>query len=417
MIIGFAGMTHLGINTAVATAERGWKVIGFDESIETINNLQKSQLSINEPNLDLFFEKNHERLSFTNNINELSVCDIIYIAKDVPTNNSGESNLEPINSLINKVKSIIHQEVNLVILCQVPPGYTRSINIENNENIFYQVETLIFGNAMDRALYPERFIIGCSNKNDVIPKKYEELLLSFSCPIIKMSFESAELTKIAINFFLVSSITTSNLLAEVSEEIGADWFDIIPALQLDKRIGQFSYIKPGLGISGGNLERDLATILKITNKKNINSDLIKSWIDNSKYRKKWCWKILNKFVLSSNKDPCISVLGLAYKENTNSIKNSPALDLLEKIKDKKVRTHDPAVDQNKIKYGKFFKTIDECIKHADVVIISTPWEEYKKFDLVKLKKEMNGNIIIDPFRTLDSDHAVKLGFEYHTLGK
>ena len=135
MIIGFAGMTHLGINTAVATAERGWKVIGFDESIETINNLQKSQLSINEPNLDLFFEKNHERLSFTNNINELSVCDIIYIAKDVPTNNSGESNLEPINSLINKVKSIIHQEVNLVILCQVPPGYTRSINIENNENI------------------------------------------------------------------------------------------------------------------------------------------------------------------------------------------------------------------------------------------------------------------------------------------
>ena len=67
--------------------------------------------------------------------------------------------------------------------------------------------------------------------------------------------------------------------------------------------------------------------------------------------------------------------------------------------------------------SQFFKTIDECIKHADVVIISTPWEEYKKFDLVKLKKEMNGNIIIDPFRTLDSDHAVKLGFEYHTLGK
>ncbi len=416
MIVGFAGMTHLGINTAVATADKGWEIIGYDENQKTIDNLKNKVLEINEPDLKLYFEKNFERLSFTNNINKLSECDIIYIANDVPTNNNGESNLEPINILIEKVKSVINIESSLVILCQVPPGYTRSIKITDNKNIFYQVETLIFGRAMDRALHPERFIVGCSEKNNIIPKTYEKLLLSFSCPIIKMSFESAELSKIAINFFLVSSITTTNLLAEVSEEIGADWFDIIPALQLDKRIGKYSYIKPGLGISGGNLERDLKTILKIANKKNINYDLITSWIDNSKFRKKWCWEILKKFVFSVNKNPSIAILGLAYKENTNSIKNSPSLDLLERIKDKAVHIHDPVVDPNKIKYGTYFKSIDECIRNVDVLIISTPWEEYKKIDLNKLKNKMNGNVIIDPFRVLNSKLLIDLGFQYHTLG-
>ena len=89
---------------------------------------------------------------------------------------------------------------------------------------------------------------------------------------------------------------------------------------------------------------------------------------------------------------------------------------MERIKDKTVHIHDPVVDPNKIKYGTYFKSIDECIRNVDVLIISTPWEEYKKIDLNKLKNKMNGNVIIDPFRVLNSKLLIDLGFQYHTLG-
>ena len=417
MKIGFAGMTHLGINTAVATAEKGWNVIGYDKNELLIKNLNHNKIPIKEPDLDYFSSKNSNKLTYTSNLDDLSKCNIIYISNDVPTDDNAKSDLKPIKDLINKIENIINKDTLLIILCQVPPGFCRSIKTIPENKIFYQVETLIFGKAIDRALNPERFIIGFADKNIKIPPLYEKLLLSFNCPIIKMSYESAELTKIAINFYLVSSVTTTNLLAEVSEKIGADWFDIMPALRMDKRIGQYSYITPGLGISGGNLERDLNTILDIGDKTKINCDVINSWKHNSSLRKKWCWNKLKENVLLNNKNPKIALLGLAYKENTHSIKNSPSLELLEELKDKNVFTHDPVVEAEAVKHGTFCDKTSKCIENANVLIISTPWPEYKEINPLELKNKMNGNVIIDPFRLLNSKELIKLGFNYHTLGK
>src|SRR5439155_15766795 len=127
--------------------------------------------------------------------------------------------------------------------------------------LHYQVETLIFGRAVERALFPERFMVGCADPGQPLPQGFDEPLAAFKCPILPMLYESAELAKIAINIFLVASVTATNTLAEVCERIGADWGEIAPALRLDKRIGSSAYLSPGLGLSGGNLERDLATVL------------------------------------------------------------------------------------------------------------------------------------------------------------
>ena len=154
-----------------------------------------------------------------------------------------------------------------------------------------------------------------------------------------MRYESAELAKISINFFLVSSVTTANILAEVCEKIGADWNEIVPALQLDKRIGKYAYLKPGLGISGGNLERDLATILKISKEKHTHRSVIKEWIENSKYRKNWLSNCFRNDVLPNFSDGKIDIclLGLAYKENTHSTKNSPSINFILELKDLNVK--------------------------------------------------------------------------------
>src|SRR6185437_13120933 len=132
------------------------------------------------------------------------------------------------------------------------------------DGLFDQGETLVFGRAVERATEPERFIVGCAAPERPIPAAYGAYLSAYSCPILPMRYESAELSKIAINCCLVASVTVANTLAELSEEIGADWAEIAPALRLDRRIGLHSYLAPGLGISGGNLERDLATVLRLS---------------------------------------------------------------------------------------------------------------------------------------------------------
>ena len=158
-----------------------------------------------------------------------------------------------------------------------------------------------------------------------------------------MRFESAELAKISINMCLVSSVSTANTLAELCEKIGADWSEIVPALKLDKRIGHYSYLAPGLGIAGGNLERDLATVCNFADEYGTDAGVVRSWIANSRHRRDWALRTLQAELLSKAKDPVIAVLGLAYKQDTHSIKNSPSLALLEHLKDCQVRVYDPVV--------------------------------------------------------------------------
>ena len=217
-------------------------------------------------------------------------------------------------------------------------------------------------------------------------------------------------------------MTTSNILAEVCEKIGANWNEIVPALKLDKRIGKDAYLKPGLGISGGNLERDLATILKISKEKHTHRSVVKEWIENSKYRKNWLARCFRENVLPDQIDGKIDVclLGLAYKEDTHSTKNSPSISFIMEMKDLNVKlnVHDPRVRDEKLPhYCSQYKDMRECISNASVLVIGTPWREYRELSAEHLTKLMKGNCIIDPYQILNGDNLVQNGFRYFTLGK
>lgn len=415
--IGVAGMTHLGINTAAAIAERGFFVVGYHDDPSLVEQLAKINLPINEPNLDSYIYRNIERIKFSSDLNSLVDCDVIYIAIDVPTDDDGRSNLLPINNLIESVAHIIGDDTTVVVLCQVPPTFCRSITCIPHSQLIYQVETLIFGKAIERAMYPERFIIGLADTNQSIPSNLLALLKVFDCPILPMRYESAELAKISINFCLVSSVTVANMLAEISEKIGADWLEIVPSLRLDKRIGPNAYLTPGLGISGGNLERDLRTILNIAERNSSEVSTVEAWIKNSNYRKNWLWQCLRENVFTDLQTPNISILGLAYKENTNSTKNSPALQLLTRLTDMVVKIHDPVVPNSTVPWAIPTKNVRECVSGSDVLIIATPWDDYKNITITELCSLMKGRIIIDPYRILDGKAATSAGFKYHTLGK
>lgn len=415
-VVGFAGMTHLGINSAVATAARGFPILGYHDDPALIERLKRHQMPVVEPELDDYVAKHAERLDFTADPADLKRCDIVYIAADVPTDDDAKSDLTPIVKLIDTVAANLRDDAVLVVLCQVPPGFTRQITSVPHDRLVYQVETLIFGRAVERAMFPERFIIGVADPSQPLPAKYEQVLKSFECPLLPMRYESAELAKISINFCLVASVSVANTLAEVSEAIGADWSEIVPALKLDKRIGQYSYLAPGLGISGGNLERDLRTIINIGGAKGTDIGVVEAWISNSKHRKDWTWRTLRDQVLAANPKARVAVLGLAYKENTHSTKNSPSLQLLSHLTDADVAVHDPVVPASVAPFAKAADSVLACAEGADVLVIATPWPEYKSIAVDDLARVMKGRVIIDPYRIIDGRKAVAAGFTWHTLG-
>jgi UDPglucose 6-dehydrogenase len=278
--IGFVGMTHLGLVSGVAASQKGFKTICFDIDETKVKDLLSGKLPISEPSLEDLIRINSDHLIFTSDTNDLTKCDVIYVAPDVGTDDHGQSDLSVLNGFLDLVFKVSNQEATIVILSQVPPGFTRG-KWDGKRSIYYQVETLIFGKAVERALFPERYIVGCANPSNFLPTAFSEFLEAHNCPILPMRYESAELAKISINMFLVASVTTTNTIAELCEKIGADWSEIAPALRLDRRIGPHAYLSPGLGISGGNLERDLATVCNYAEKHESDAGMVHAWIANS----------------------------------------------------------------------------------------------------------------------------------------
>ncbi len=410
MKIGFVGMTHLGLCQIAACAEKKFKVFGLDSNTEKIKDLNNLKIYYKEPFLLKLLKKNKKRIRFSSNFSEIKKLDLVFISLDLKTNKQGQSDTKELLNLINKTKKYLNNRANLIILSQVTPKFTRSINFDK-KRLIYQVETLIFGQAISRALKPERIIIGAeSNK---ISKNYNLFLKRFNCPIIKMSYESAELTKISINIFLASSVTITNMLARASENVNASWSQIVPALKLDKRIGKHAYLKPGLGLSGGNIERDLFSIKTIMRNDKNGKNFINSIIKNSKYMSKWVERILQKKI---KKNSLVGILGLAYKDKTNSIKNSPAIELIKKFRNNEILAYDPLVKAKKTNLN--FNQSDDIvnvIKKSDIIILMTNWknlnEVKSKFKNINLKKK----IILDPYGLLNSlvDKSFK---KYFTLG-
>jgi UDPglucose 6-dehydrogenase len=407
-------MTHLGLISAVAAANAGFEVVAFGEP-DVVAAIERGALPVLEPELPETIASNRSRLAFTAHDADLSRCDLIYVAVDVPTDDTGASDLAPIRAMVVRIAPILKPDAVLVMLSQVPPGFTRSLPAAP-WRLYYQVETLVFGRAVERATRPERFIVGCADPGGALPGALVDFLAAFGCPILPMRYESAELAKISINCCLAASVSVANTLAELSEAIGADWAEIVPALKLDRRIGEFAYLNAGLGIAGGNLERDLRTVIELAQAHRADTGVVEAWLANSAHRRDWVWRALGEEGFAHNVDTKVAVLGLAYKENTHSTKNSPALALLQHLRGRNVTVHDPAVPASVVPWVIGAADPLAAAKDADVLVIATPWPQYRSLKPADLAQVMAGRTIIDPYRVLDARACAQAGFTYRTLG-
>jgi UDPglucose 6-dehydrogenase len=417
-VVGFAGMTHLGLVSASAVAGRGFEVVCFDADPALVRRLAQQEWPVLEPGLDELVRGNAGRQRFTSARSDLAACDVIYVAPDVPTDDQGSSDVAGLTALIREVAAAMNPDAVMVVLSQVPPCYTRALGVLPPQRLYYQVETLVFGQAVERAMKPERTIVGCADPAAPIDPRLRAVLDAFGCPILPMRYESAELAKISINCCLVASVAVANTLAELCERIGADWSEIAPALKLDRRIGRYAYLAPGLGIAGGNLERDLATVRRLSETNGTEAGLIAAWLRNSRYRRDWPLRQLQQRVLSRLGEPVIGVLGVTYKENTHSIKNSPAVALIKALTGCRLRVFDPAVRAAAEWHPRMTVTDDAlaACDGADALVIMTPWPQFRDLEPAAVASRLRGRIVVDPFSMLDRAAATSAGLEHVVLG-
>ena len=235
----------------------------FDDKL--MKKFKDLKLDFNEKSLLEKFKKYKTLYNLENSLKSLNKCNLIFISLDVKTNKKNIGDYSKIKKYIKILDKNIKKKTPFIIQSQLQPGFCDNLKIRNRE-IYYQVETLIFGKAFQRAYSPDRIIVGCKNSQNKINRFYLNYLSKFNSPVYKMDYYSAELSKIAINIYLSSSVTVANTLARISERIGSNYKQIEIALRSDSRIGSKSYLSPGLGISGGNLERDLTSLNNVMKK-------------------------------------------------------------------------------------------------------------------------------------------------------
>jgi UDPglucose 6-dehydrogenase len=417
-VVGFAGMTHLGLVSAAAAAGRGFDVVCFDGDPALTARLQRREWPVLEPGLDELVRDNGARQRFTCERAELGACDVVYVAPDVPTDDSGRSDVTALTTLIREVAGSLHPQAAMVVLSQVPPGYTRALGVLSPGRLYYQVETLVFGQAVERALRPERIIVGCAEPAAALHPHLQSVLDAFGCPLLPMRYESAELAKISINCCLVASVSVANTLAELCERIGADWAEIVPALKLDRRIGRYAYLSPGLGIAGGNLERDLATVQRLSEARGTEAGIVAAWLRNSRHRRDWPLQQLQRRVLAHVGDPVIAVLGVTYKENTRSLKNSPAGALIRDLGSCRLRVFDPEASPPPQWHSRMTVALDAlaACEGADALAIMTPWPQFRALRAADIAARLRGRVVVDPYSMLDRGAAAAARLDHLVLG-
>ncbi len=421
-MIGFVGLSHLGLSYSIATAAKGFEVVAYDPDAVLTARCAAGEFPVEEAGFGELFAQHRHRIRYTSDETALAECELVFYSLDVHTNDRNESDPGPLTALIHATAPKLSPGTIAVVLSQVAPGYTRHLRAELRElaaaDFYYQVETLIFGRAIERAMHPERFIVGANDPDGSLPAPLQAWHAAFNCPVLVMGLESAELAKIAINFFLVSTVTTTNTLAEICEAIGADWKEIVPALRLDRRIGPHAYLTPGLGIAGGNLERDLVTVQSLAARHGTEAGIVAAWQRNSRHRRDWAISQVQRAFPTKDQQAVLAVWGFSYKADTHSTKSSPSLELMRVLRGHRIRAHDPVaqIDAAEFRHVTIFSSPLAAAEGADALLVMTPWSSYASLPVKELRNLLRGRVIIDPYGVLDETQCRDLGFEYHRLG-
>ncbi len=425
------GTGYVGLVTAIGLSDFGNHIIGVDVDTAKIENLKKGISPIYEPGIEEYLLRNlkSKRLEFSNDIDEsIRKSTVIFIGVGTPSLKSGEADLSQVISVTDTIAENLNEYKIIVTKSTVPVGTNQMIidRIKSKTDKTFDVvsnpEFLREGKAIIDFFNPDRVIIGC--KSDKARKIMEDVYRTLrinQTPFVWCNLETAELIKYASNAFLATKITFINQIANLSEKIGADVHLVAKAMGMDGRISQ-KFLHPGPGYGGSCFPKDTRALANIGNRLNVDMSLVKEVIKANENQKLFVAEKIRK-CYKNNNIKTVAILGLAFKAETDDMRESPSIVVInELLKDNLIiKVNDPkSMDNAKIIFGdkiKYFENEFDAVKDADLLIILTEWNEYRNIDINRIKKLMNGNIIIDTRNILDGKELEKMGFKYIATGR
>ncbi|MBB3123189.1 UDPglucose 6-dehydrogenase [Mesoflavibacter sabulilitoris] len=432
MKIAVIGTGYVGLVTGTCLAETGNEVLCIDIDQEKVNKMQNGEVPIYEPHLDVLFERNIKanRLRFSTSLEEgLEHGDIIFLALPTPEDEDGSADLKYILGVADNIGKLIKDYKVIVDKSTVPVGTSDKVKaaIAKHAKVEFDVvsnpEFLREGFAVDDFLKPERIVVGSSSERatKLMEKLYKPYVRSGN-PIIIMDEKSAELTKYASNSFLAAKITFMNEIANFCEKVGADVDKVRIGMGTDSRIGK-RFLFPGIGYGGSCFPKDVKALHKSGQENNYNFKILDAVINvNVRQKLVLIPKIENHFN-NDLKGKNIAVWGLAFKPETDDIREAPSLYMIEELLSQgaNITAFDPEAMSNvKRKLGtkiNFANSMYEALKDADALIISTEWSIFRTPDFSKMKDLMVGHTIFDGRNLYEVKDVVNEGFKYISIGR
>ena len=427
--VAVIGTGYVGLVTGTCLAEIGHQVYCVDIDAKKIEDLKKGIIPIYEPGLEELVKSNFKksRLVFTTDINEaVSKSEIVFIAVGTPPMADGSVNLEYVKTAAESIGKSMNSYKVIVNKSTVPIGTGDAVSriissqYKGEFDVVSNPEFLREGSAVDDFMNPDRIVIG--NGGEKGQKAMIELYAPLSGERVLTNIKTAEMIKYASNAYLATSISFINSIANICEKVGADVTEVAHGMRLDKRIGKFAFLDAGVGYGGSCFPKDVKGLIQIAHENNVGFDILESVESTNEAQKQ---SLLSKIQLLLGKNlhgKKIAIWGLAFKAETDDMREAPALTVIKQLQDRDVQlvAFDPVAQEsakNIIPNIEFASNFYEAVEKADCLVITTAWKDFKEADLDKIKSKMNSPNVVDGRNIFNVEEMKKKGFNYISVGR
>jgi UDPglucose 6-dehydrogenase len=418
--ISVVGVGWVGLVTASCFAELGHDVVAMDIDEAKIAALQAGEVPIHEPGLAELVAGNRERLRFTTSVDELlSGARLMFCCVDTPPTYSGDADLSRVQAVVETLPP--DDDHVLIMKSTVPSGTGAAIRREKRDLTYVSCpEFLKEGNAVDDFLHPDRVVVGADPGDEAAADAVAELYRPLGGEIVRTDVASAEMIKLASNAFLATKISFINEIANVCEGVGADVGEVARGMGLDARIGP-SFLRPGLGFGGSCFPKDVSALKMLAGNSGYHFQLLTSVIEVNELQKRRVIQKLEKH-LGPLVGKRIALLGLAFKPNTDDMREASSLVLSARLQGEgaTVVAYDPVAED---RAGELLPSVQmrdsalAAVEGADAAILVTEWPEFAELDWSEVARRMATPLLIDGRNFLDPDAVRAAGLVYEGIGR